>query len=412
MVEPLRTIVPQERRGAFGLVIDPVFGGLFWGKLLSSFGVWVHGVVAAIVVFAATHSALAVGLVSVFQFAPQLLLTPLSGTMADRGHVWGQMLGGRILCALGSLSLALWFIWQGQVAGWSGAIPVLAASLLVGLGFVLGGPAQQSVIPRLVRADELPTAMMLNTTPMTVARIAGPAVGALVAGQIGPAPAFALAAGTHLFFAAIIAVIRFPKPEPHSSAMDYSVRAAMRHIWHDKPLLLLLIAVTAAGVGSEPTITLAPALAHTLDGGDGLVGALTTCFGLGAGLGLVAVTSAGVRFGQARVTFIGLSALATGMLIAASMPWTPAALIGFGISGLGFTWTMSTASTMVQQRAPVELRGRVMAFWMIGFVGGRPLAAAGLGGVADLTGVHMAIGTMCVLLAVAALACRPRALTS
>src|SRR5699024_96905 len=153
----------------------------------------------------------AVGLVSVCQFAPQLLLTPLSGTMADRGHVWGQMLVGRILCGIGSLSLTVWFASRGIVDGWSGALPVLGASLIVGLGFVLGGPAQQSVIPRLVRPDELPTAMMLNTTPMTVARIAGPAVGAVVAGQIGAAPAFAIAAVTHLVFTAIIAVIRFPE---------------------------------------------------------------------------------------------------------------------------------------------------------------------------------------------------------
>ena len=410
MVEPLRTVVPQQRRGAFRLTVDPVFGGLFWGKLLSSIGVWVHGVVAAIVVFASTHSALAVGLVSVCQFAPQLLLTPLSGTMADKGHVWGQMLGGRILCCLGSLSLAAWFAHRGIVDGWSGAIPVLAASLLVGLGFVLGGPAQQSVIPRLVRADELPTAMMLNTTPMTVARIAGPAVGAVVAGQIGPAPAFAIAAGTHLVFAVIIAAIRFPRPEPHRDGVDYSVRAALRHVWHDKPLLLLLIAVTAAGVGSEPTITLAPALAHSLHGNDGLVGGLTSCFGLGAGLGLMLVTTAGTWRGQSWVTFTGLSAMSAGMFAVTVAPFLPAALIGFAVAGFGFTWTMSAASTMVQQRVPDSLRGRVMAFWMIGFVGGRPMAAAALGGVADATDVHIAIGTMCMLLAVAAMACRPKAL--
>lgn len=407
MVEPLRTILPQHKRGAFKLVVDPVFGSLFWGKLLSAFGVWLHNIVAAIVVYSATHSALAVGLVSVFQFTPQLLLAPLSGTLSDRGHVWGQMFGGRILCFAGSSFLALWFVLNEETGGWIGTLPVLAASLVVGLGFVLGGPAQQSVIPRLVRADELPTAMMLNTTPMTLARITGPAVGAVVAGQFGPAYAFAVAAATHLIFALLIGIIRFPETKRREPDVNYSVRTALRHVWLDKPLVLLLIAVTAVGIGSEPTITLAPALSHSLHGGEGLVGALATSFGIGAGIGLFSVTAAGTWRGQAWVTFVGLSSMASGMLLVAVAPMLLTVLGGFAIAGLGFTWTMSAASTMVQQRVPEELRGRVMAFWMIGFVGARPLAATMLGSVADAAGVYAAIGMTFILLTLAAWACRP-----
>ena len=37
---------------------------------------------------------------------------------------------------------------------------------------------------------------------------------------------------------------------------------------------------------------------------------------------------------------------------------------------------MTGLSTVVQERAPEELRGRIMALWLVGFVGSRPIAAA------------------------------------
>ena len=40
---------PVRARGALGLMFDPVFGALFWGKMFAVVAVWTHGIVAAIV---------------------------------------------------------------------------------------------------------------------------------------------------------------------------------------------------------------------------------------------------------------------------------------------------------------------------------------------------------------------------
>jgi MFS family permease len=56
---------------------------------------------------------------------------------------------------------------------------VLAATI-VGIGFAIGGPAAQALLPSLVRRSELPTAIAISSVPMTVARALGPAVGALL----------------------------------------------------------------------------------------------------------------------------------------------------------------------------------------------------------------------------------------
>ena len=61
---------PPQPRGALGLMFDPVFGALFWGKMFAVVAVWTHSIVAAIVMYDATRSALMVGLVGVVQFGP------------------------------------------------------------------------------------------------------------------------------------------------------------------------------------------------------------------------------------------------------------------------------------------------------------------------------------------------------
>ena len=64
-------------RSARHLLMDPVFGRYFFGRMLSSVGVWIHNIVAALFAFELTGSAFVVGLVSVAQFLPQLVLAPL-----------------------------------------------------------------------------------------------------------------------------------------------------------------------------------------------------------------------------------------------------------------------------------------------------------------------------------------------
>lgn len=162
-------------RGALALMFDPVFGALFWGKMLSVVAVWTHSIIAAVVMYEATGSALMVGLVGVVQFGPQLILSPISGKWADTGNAGRQILLGRVLCMAGSGAVAIWLAAEPGLQGFSAALPVLLGSTLVGFGFVVGGPAMQSIVPDLIREGELSTAMALNSIPMTIGRILGPA---------------------------------------------------------------------------------------------------------------------------------------------------------------------------------------------------------------------------------------------
>lgn len=103
------------------------------------------------------------------------------------------------------------------------------------------------------------------------------------------------------------------------------------------------------------------------------------------------------RIPSARVSAIGLWLLVIGCGLLALGSVTAIAVTGFAVAGLGFGWAMTGLSTVVQERAPEELRGRIMALWLVGFVGSRPFAAAILGGAADMFSVRIAFLIAAVL---------------
>lgn len=401
--------ITTRPRGALRLMVDPVFGALFWGKMFSVVAVYTHGIVAAIVIYGATNSAVMVGLVGVAQFLPQLILSPTSGKWADTGNPGRQILLGRVMCILGSGSIAAWLAVSGDLDGMSAVTPVLVGLTLVGFGFVIGGPAMQSIVPTLIRDGELPTAMALNSIPMTIGRILGPAIGAYLAAHLGAATGFAISAGLHLIFAAFLVVVTFPSRPKLSPDTDYRVRAALRYVWRDRPLLLALLAVSTVGFASDPSITLTPSLAEELGGGTHLVGLLSAAFGVGAAIGMVVLAVLRGRIPSARVSAVGLWLLVIGCGLLALGSVTAIAVTGFAVAGLGFGWAMTGLSTVVQERAPEELRGRIMALWLVGFVGSRPFAAAILGGAADMFSVRIAFLIAAALTLVIAIAWRPAA---
>jgi len=401
---------PPHPRGSFRLLADPTFGPFFAGKLLSTAGIWVHNIVAAILAYELSGSAFVVGMVSVAQFGPQLLFAPLSGALADRGDRRRQVILGRLIAAAGSGSLAI-AIWVAGVDGLPGAWVVVLAALIVGIGFVVGGPAMNALIPALVRPNELAAAVALNSIPFTVARAGGPAVGALIAATAGPASAFALAAATNVVFALMLLPLHI-ETRARANGADRRVRAGIAYLREDRAIWLLLVGVAAIGVGADPVITLTPSLSAGFGAGSTLVGLFASSFGVGAGLAFTVLGPLRRGLGLSRLATLGLGLLATGLLATALSPAPAFAVVALGVGGSGMTMSLTSLSTQLQQRLPDELRGRVMALWSVAFLGSRPIAAGVNGGLADMTSPALAFGVVAVVVAIAAWFCRPSAVAS
>ena len=380
----------RSPRSALQLAFDRSFGSLMWGKLTAATAVWMQSLVAAIVVFDYTRSAAAVAVVSIAQSSPQLLITPLAGSWADRSDsVARQILVGRLMCLLGSSALAIYF-WVPGLADSASPVQLTVvvgmSVLVVGCGFAVSGPPMQSVIRLLVSDAELQVAMSLNTAPMTIARIVGPPLGVAVFAAGGAAAAFAVAAASQLVFLALLALARLPVRDRAAHGAPTGTWDGLRYVCRQRTLRILLLATAAVGVGTEPVVTLGPALAHRVGGGPALVGWMNLGFGIGSLVGLCAIGLLGRRIASFDLGCAGLALICVGLAVVA-LPRTGFALLGFGLTGLGFGWGMSAFSTLLQTAGDPAYRGRVMAWWLVAFVGSRPVAALCIGFGADVLGL-------------------------
>ncbi|MGY2074828.1 MFS transporter [Blastococcus sp. SYSU DS0828] len=399
---------PAAPRPSRRLVTDPVFGPYWAGKLLANVGIWIQNIASAALVWQLTASAFLVGMVSFAPFVPQLVLTPVSGAMADRGSPRRQILLGRALCALGAAVLAGWVLLTPDVAD----VPpwvVMVCALVVGIGFSVGGPAMHSLLPSLVRPGELPRAVALDNLTLSVGRAVGPAVGGVVAATAGYGVAFGLAAVGHVVF--LLAVFRLRTPGAATApGPRLSVAAGIRYLRTDPVVGVLLLGITAVGIGADPAVTLGPALSDRLGGGPELVGLLASAFGVGALLGFV-VHAALLRFlDHARLATTGLVLLALSAVGLALAGSEAAAVAAFAVGGVGMTLAMNGVTTLLYDRVPREYIGRIMALWLVGFVGSRPLAAALNGALTDLVSVVAALLATAVFVLGVAAVCRPSVL--
>ncbi len=400
-----RTNPEPPSRGAPALLVDRVFGPYFAVSTLASIGIWVHNVVAAVVVYQLTGSALMVGAVSIAQFVPQLLFAPRAGASADRGNRVRQLALARMTSGLGGLVLAVWIGLVG-VDGMPGAWPVIGTAFIVGVGFAVGAPAMQAILPALVRPGELATAVALTQMPFTVARAVGPAAGALILVAAGPAVAFGIAATLNLAYAWVVSRLTL-RPVDRTPRDDGSVRAGLRYLRTDPRCLVLLLAVTAAGFGVDPVLTLTPPIVDRLGGQESTVGLLVSAFGAGAAVTALIIGQVRRRLGTVRMGPVGMSLFAGGIVLLGVVQVTAIVVAGLLVAGIGMMLTITSLTTQLQERLPEYMRGRIMALWAVAFIGSRPLAAAINGALADYVAIELAVLLTAVLLAAGAVMARP-----
>jgi len=395
--------VGQAQRTAWQLVADRTFGTIFWGKFISVFAVWAFTIAAAIVTYEVTGSALLVGVVGAAQYLPQLVLGPWSGKQSDKHGAVPQILGGRVLCALAAITLGCVLLKFDDDA--HGAVFLFVAAFATGIGFAIGSPAMQAIVPQLVTREELPTAASLNTVPMIVARAVGPAAGGFLLVHIGSGWTFIVVGVCHAIFACALLTVTRPAHAAHER--DTSVRGALRFVWSDRTSFVLLLGVAAVALGAEPSTSLAPVIARELGGSASVAGVIASTFGLGGVSGFLLQVSVVSRMSSARQASVGLFAMAAGLVVASAGYVRPALFAGMVITGMGMSWALSGLTALLQSRTPDALMGRVMALWLAAFGGSRPVASFASGGLADLFSARVSLSVTALAMVVVAILATP-----
>ena len=369
---------------------DRRFGPYLGANFTSNIGNWFQNVAAGIVVFQLTGSNTLVGTVSVLQFLATLVLSPYSGSLADRLNRRKLLILAQMVSASGAIGLAIWVGIAG-VEGLPGVWPVLAATAVIGLGYAIGISAMNALIPALVEPKDLEPAIAMNSASFTLARAIGPALAGLVVAAAGAAWAFGINALTFLPLIIVLFLIR-PR-EVAGRSGGGSVTAGFACIRQRKSRMWLVLTTLTIGWAGDPVNTLAPGYADMFGRGDSFVGLQVAAFGAGAAVMSMLVGRVRARIGLETTTRTGIVIIALGMLGYASAPTEALVLIALFVAGVGFLLGVTTTNSNLQHRLDEEMRGRVMALWSMAFLGSRPIAAIIDGVVADLVSPRVGVLT-------------------
>jgi MFS family permease len=377
-------------RGTRQLLSDRTFGPWFWGLLVSNSGNWLFNVTAAVVVYDLSRSALQVGLVSIAQFLPLVLVSPFAGAVSDRVDRRRLLLASVLVSTIAATTLAVVALTIG-LESFGSAWPVVAAAAGIGVGQAIAIPSLTALVPDLLADVDLESGVALTSLTFNVGRALGPAASGLVLATLGAEVAFAVNAASFLALILALLVIRVRERSATAATTDRSVRAGFRYVRADRVVLLLLVAVATTGFAADPMITLAPPLAAEVGGDGTLVAILVSAFGIAAAPASLLSGRLQRRLGSLTVGGIGMGAMAAGLTTAAVAPVAAVLVVGFALTGVGFVFALTGFTSVLQRRIPDELRGRIMALWSVAFLGNRPFAAALDGAAADLVGPRWAM---------------------
>ncbi|ADI11154.1 antibiotic transport protein [Streptomyces bingchenggensis BCW-1] len=358
------------------------FGRLWGAAVVSRFGDALRGAALPLLAVSLTDSPVLVSLVTACGFLPWLLFGLLGGAIADRVDQRRAMWAVDV--ARGVLMAAF------AVAVWLGHATI---GLLLALAFALTtlqtlfDNAATALLPSVVAPEALSRA---NARLMTGQEVMGRFVGAPlvpVALGLGVAVPYAADAVTYLAAAALVASLggRAQAPQREPRAPGSTIRRDMAEgigvLWRDRLLRALCVSTTLCNVGIGALIaTLVLHVTGWLGAGDAGYAAVITVYGIGSVAGGLMAARVAERLGRGPTIMVCGIAQIAALLALGTIRELPAAVAAFGVFGLaGMVWNV-TEVTMMQQRSPAEMLGRVSAAFRTLSTAGAPLGAL-LGGV-------------------------------
>jgi MFS family permease len=315
------------------------------------------GVVVSWQIYELTDSALALGMIGLVQFVPPLLLTLVSGHIADQYDRkvivrWCLIGEAMVAAALGTLSL----LDQPPL------VLIYLLLLVYGICRTFEGTAVQSLLPSLVPRESLGRAIPTFASANKLSQICGPALGGLLYafgdGTVAYACCFVLVAVASI---ACTLLPKIPVPVQNRERTWKTVLAGIDFIWKTKPVF--------GAMSLDLTVT--------------LLGGVTSLLPIFA-RDILEIGATGFGFLRSAPAFGGLIIAATfarfpvrrsaGLVMFAGISLYGTATIGFGLSesvalsflllllvGAGDMASTVIRQTLIQLATPDDRRGRVIA---------------------------------------------------
>jgi MFS family permease len=371
----------------------------FGGQSVSLVGTWITRVATSWLVYRLTGSALLLGIVGFWGQIPTLVLAPFAGVLVDRTDRRTILVWTQALSAIQSLALALLTLTHTITVFW-----IIVLQVAQGIINAFDTPARQSFVVQMVDDPaDLPNAIALNSTMVNASRILGPSIGGLIIAAVGEGWCFMIDAISYIAVIGSLVAMRLAAGQPRAKggSMLGDLATGFRYVVGFPPVRTALILLAIVASMGMPYTVLMPVLAtNVFHGGAHTLGFLMTASGVGAVAGALYLASRPNVLGLGRVMVVATFAFGAGLVAFGLVRVLWLALLVLPVVGAGFMVQMAATNTILQTITEERLRGRVMAFYTMAFLGTAPIGSLIAGVAATHIGVSATIivgGIACLL---------------
>ncbi len=362
---------------------------LMWiGACVSTTGTFVQQFAQSWLVYDLTKSPFYLGLDLFLGQLPIMLFSLFGGVFADRMDRTKMLLYSQYIQMICAFVLAALFF-SHTVRIWH----ILTLSFLVGCGQSFGGPAYSALLPTLVKGEDLPNAIAMNSIQFNLARVLGPMLGGLAYTSLGATWCFALNGISYLavILTLFMIQVKFVPPISRESVMK-SMRQGIRFIRQREglaPLVVLAFCTTLLGFSLTGFL---PVIVQTIfHKGPQTFELLLVCSGAGSIAGALMVAAMERLKGLGHVVLLTLAALGAATAGFALSRWLPLSCVLIFLAGAAIMGSASLMLSLVQLIVSDQMRGRVMSVYNLAFRAGMPLGSLALGKLIPIFGVSWAL---------------------
>ena len=372
---------------------------LFWiVQLVSLIGIWMQITAQGWLVYDLTASKFLLGVFNSVGGLPLLLLSPFGGLIADRFNRKKLLVFTQIALSAGS------FLIGGLISSKMITFQILVIiAFLGGIVNAIDSPTRMAFIVELIDIKSLGNAIALNSIGFNTARVIGPAMAGYIVGMIGLDICFYLNALA--FIPAIVGTSILKGDFSARGALENSVKEAIleggRYVRANKNVFYSLLLVATSSTFVMPFAILMPVYAKDIlkVGAQGL-GTLMAFTGFGSLIGAYLLAQFSHRIDFVRLIYYSTILLAVSLfLFAFSTHFTRSCFL-LALLGMGIVIQVASINTFIQRTVPDALRGRIMSFYTLCFMGFMPIGAFQAGFVSHFIGAPLSLASGAVVLLV------------
>jgi MFS family permease len=375
--------------GAWSAFRHPVFRYLWIATVVSNIGTWMYNAASAWLMTNLNADPLVVSLVQVANSLPLFLFALPAGALAD------MVDKRRFILVLEILTTAFSALFAALVA-----LQLVTPVVLLAFVFLLGSlgaietPAWQAIVPQLVPAESLTSAVASNSVGINISRVLGPALAGAIILSLGIAAPFWLDAFSNLGVIAVILWWRSSKRPAHALPPEHlssAIRAGWRYARNNGKLRATLARAVGFFLFASAYWALLPLVTREqLHGGPTLYGVLLGAIGAGAVGGAFALPRLKAKSGADAMVALGAAGTALALLLFGLAQQAPLAVLACLLAGVSWIVVLATLNVSAQVALPEWVRGRGLAAYAAVFFGTMSVGSLLWGYLAGRVGLEYA----------------------